>query len=156
MTINEQIKKYLSEKHVSYQILTHSVAYTAMEIASAQHVPGNQMIKSVIVKADNRNIMCVLCSTHIINFTKLKRILNVTELYLANEDETESLFPNIEIGAEPPFGDLFGIEVYIDRTVSENDDIVFNAGTHTETIKMSYVDFTHLVKAKVENFAQHI
>ncbi len=156
MTLDKKTKNYLKEKHVGYQIMQHSLAYTAMEIAGAQHVPGKQMIKSVIVKANNRNIMCVLCSTHLINFTKLKKILNVDDLYLANENEIESLFPDIEIGAEPPFGDLFGLEVYIDRAVSENDDIVFNAGTHTETIKMRYSDFAHLARAKTENFSQHI
>lgn len=156
MVIAVKVKKYLDEKHVGYQILQHSLAYTAMEIAGAQHVPGKQLIKSVIVKADNRYIMCLLCSTHLINFTKLKKILQVRDLYLATEHEVEGLFPDLEIGAEPPFGELYGLDVYIDRTVSENDDIIFNAGTHTDTVKMRYNDFIHLVNAKTANFAEHI
>ena len=156
MAIAGKIKKFLDEKHVTYQILQHSLAYTAMEIAGAQHVPGKQMIKSVIVNADNRFIMCVLCSTYRINFAKLKKILGVKDLYLATETEVEQLFPDLEIGAEPPFGGLYGLETYIDRAVSENEIIVFNGGTHTETIKMNFNDFSRLANAKTANFAERI
>lgn len=156
MLNSDKIKKYLDEKRVSYQILQHSLAYTAMEIAGAQHVPGKQLIKSVIVSGDNRYIMCILCSTHLINFTKLKKILHVRDLFLATESEVKNLFPDFEVGAEPPFGELYGLETYIDRTVSENDDVVFNAGTHTDTMKMKYEDFAHLANAKTADFAEHI
>lgn len=156
MAIAEKIKKYLCEKHIGYQILQHSLAYTAMETAGAQHVPGKQLIKSVIVKADNKYIMCVLSSNHMVNFNKLKKITNATEIYLANETEIESLFPEIDIGAEPPFGELFGLDVFVDRAVAENDEIVFNAGTHTDAIKIKYEDFAKLTKSKLVSFTEPI
>lgn len=156
MAIAEKIIKYLDQKHVGYQILQHALAYTAMETAGAQHIPGKQLIKSVIVKADGKYIMCVLPSIHIINFDKLKKITQSKEIYLATEDEIKNLFPDFEVGAEPPFGDLFGLEVYVDRAVSENEEIVFNAGTHTDTLKIKYKDFTLLTKSKEANFGIHI
>lgn len=156
MPIAEKVKQYLDEKHVGYQILQHSLAYTAMETAGAQHVPGKQMIKSVIVRADGKFLMCVLSSNHMINFDKLKKIANCQDIYLATEEEIQKLFPEFEIGAEPPFGELFGLEVFVDRAVSENEEIVFNAGTHTDAVKIKYSDFAHLTRSKEANFGVHI
>lgn len=156
MAIAQKVKNYLDEKHIGYQILQHSRAYTAMETAGAQHVPGKQLIKSVIVKADGKYIMCVLSSNHLINFDKLKKISKSKEVFLATEEEIESLFPDCEVGAEPPFGELFGLEVFVDRAVSENDEIVFNAGTHTDVVKIQYKDFARLTNSKEANFGEHI
>jgi Ala-tRNA(Pro) deacylase len=156
MTIAPKMKKILDEKHVGYQILQHSLAYTAMETAGAQHIPGKQLIKSVIVNVDGKFVMCVLPSTHLINFDKLKNLLYANEVFLATETEVEMLFPDFDVGAEPPFGELYGLEVYLDRSVSENDDVVFSAGTHTDTIKMKFEDFAHISKAKVAQFADHM
>ena len=156
MAIAEKVKKYLDEKHVGYQIMQHALAYTAMEIAGAQHVPGKQLIKSVIVKADGKYIMCVLSSNHMINFDKLKKFTNFNEIFLATEEEIKNLFPDYEIGAEPPFGELFGLEVIVDRAVSENEEIVFNAGTHTDAVKIKYKDFARLTKSKEANFGVHV
>lgn len=156
MTITQKVKNYLDKKHIGYQILQHSLAYTAMETAGSQHVPGKQLIKSVIVKADGKYIMCVLSSNHLINFDKLKKITKSKEAFLATETEVESLFPDCEVGAEPPFGELFGLEVIVDRAVSENEEIVFNAGTHTDAVKIKYQDFARLTKSKEANFGEHI
>lgn len=156
MAITQKVKNYLDEKHIGYQILKHSLTYTAMETAGAQHVPGKQLIKSVIVKADGKFIMCVLSSNHLINFDKLKKSTQTKEVYLATEAEIEALFPECEVGAEPPFGELFGLDVLVDRAVSENEEIVFNAGTHTDTVKIKYKDFVRLTKSKEANFGEHI
>lgn len=156
MTVDPKVKKLLDEKHVKYQILQHSLAYTAMEIAGAQHVPGKQLIKSVIVNVDGKYIMCVLPSTYLIHFDKLKKALNAKEIFLATEAEVKKLFPDYDIGTEPPFGEKYGLEVFLDRSVSENEDVVFNAGTHTDTIKMKYEDFANLFKVKIVHFAEHI
>lgn len=156
MAIAEKVKSYLDNKHIGYQILQHSLAYTAMETAGAQHIPGKQLIKSVIVKADGKYLMCVLSSNYLINFEKLKKITKSKEAYLATEAEIENLFPDCEIGAGPPFGELFGLEVLVDRVVSENEEIVFNAGTHTDTVKIKYQDFARLTKSKEVNFGEHI
>lgn len=156
MVIDRKIKNYLDEMRVNYQILQHDPTYTATETAEAQHVPGKQFIKSVIVKADGRYIMCVLSANHLINFAKLKKKSNFKDAYLASEEEVESLFPGCEPGAEPPFGALFGLEVLVDRAVSENDEIIFNSGTHTDTIKIRYKDFARLSKAVEMHFGEHI
>lgn len=155
MAIAQKVKDYLDEKNVNYQILQHARTYTAMETAGAQHVPGKQLVKSVIVKADDKFIMCILSSNHLINFDKLKKLIHAQDVYLATEEEVEALFPEFEIGAEPPFGDLFGLDVYIDRAVSENDEIVFNAGTHTDAVKIRYLDLVRLTNSKEGNFGEH-
>jgi len=105
-------------------------------------------VKSVIVKADDRFLMCVLASTHRIDFGRLKNLLKCEEIVLAEEAEVGKLFPDVELGAEPPFGQLYGMEVLVDEAVTENDEIVFNAGTHTDSVKIKYRDFERSVKPK--------
>ena len=156
MAIATKVKKFLDKEHIGYQILEHSLAYTAMEIAGTQHVPGKQMIKSVIVKADGKFIMCVLPAIHLVDFKKLKKITKAKELDLAQETEVGKLFPEFELGAEPPFGQLYGLTVYVDKMLQENDEIVFNAGTHTDMVKMKYQDFLRLTKPIVADFGTHI
>lgn len=156
MAISTKVKSYLEQEHVVYQILEHSLAFTAMEIAGAQHVPGKQFIKAVIVKADGQYIMCVLSSTHRIDFDRLKKLTASQEIYLAKESETADLFPDFELGAEPPFGQLYGLKVYVDEEVPENDEIIFNAGTHTDSVKIKYRDFKRLVNPIVADFGVHL
>lgn len=156
MTISTKVKGYLEQEHVGYQILEHSLAFTAMEIAGAQHVPGKQFIKAVIVKADGQYIMCVLSSTHRIDFDRLKKLTKSQDIFLAKESEIADLFPDYELGAEPPFGQLYGLKVYVDEEVPENDEIIFNAGTHTDAVKIKYRDFKRLVKPIVADFGVHL
>lgn len=156
MVIAPKVKNYLDEKHIRYQILQHSRTFTAMETAESRHIAGKQMIKSVIVKIDGRYVMCILTSNHRINFHKLKKITAAKEAHLATEEEINGLFPECEVGAEPPLGELFGLEVFVDREVSENDEIDFNAGTHTETVRIRYKDFARLTGSKEVNFGERI
>jgi Ala-tRNA(Pro) deacylase len=156
MSISTKVKEYLDREHVGYQILQHSLAYTAMEIAGAQHVPGKQLIKSVIVKADGNFFMCVLPAIHLIDFDKLKKITGAKDIQLAKEREISELFPDYEMGAEPPFGQLYSLRVFVDKMLEENEEIVFNAGTHTDMIKIKFKDFIRLTKPTIADFGTHI
>jgi Ala-tRNA(Pro) deacylase len=154
MAIAEKLRELLENEKVNYQIMQHSVAYTASEIAGAQHIPGKQVIKAVLIKSDNQYVLCVLPSVEWVDFEKLKRVLGSKEIKLASEAEIAKLFPDYEVGAEPPFAE--GIKIFVDKNLEGNDEIVFNAGTHTDMVKVKYKDFARLAKPTVADFGKHI
>lgn len=156
MSVVMKLKEFLEKEHINYQTLEHNLAYTAPEIAEAQHLPGHQVVKSVVVNADDKWVLCVLPATRRIDFDKLKKALSVKEVYLADEGQVASLFPGYEVGAMPPFGRLAGIPVYADNTLMENDTIAFNAGTHTDMIKIKFKDYMRIAKPAFADFTVHI
>jgi Ala-tRNA(Pro) deacylase len=155
MPILKTLEGYLNENKIKYQTQTHSVAYTAQEIAALEHVPGQQMAKVVMVKKDGKPIMTVLPASYRIDFPHLQETLG-GRVELETEKEFSDLFPGCEAGAEPPFGNLFNIEEWVDSSLAENEEIVFNAGTHRETVRMRYEDFAKLAKPRVATFAKHL
>lgn len=156
MSVSKKLKDYLEKEKIEYQILEHSLAYTAMEIAGIQHVPGRQVVKSVIVKSDNQYIMSVLPAIHYLDLYKIQAYLHSKSVQLASEEELSKLFPDFDVGAEPPFGNLYGLPVYADKLLEEDDDIVFNAGTHTDMIKMKWKDYQNLVQPTIVDIGIHI
>lgn len=156
MGASTKIKEILEKEKISYQVLEHELAFTALEVAEVQHVPGRRMVKSVIVIADSKPVMCVLPATHKIDFDKIKGILAAKDVHLANEGQVAAFFPGFEVGAMPPFGQLAGMRVYVDNDLEENDAIVFNAGTHTDVIRIKFKDFVRFVKPVFADFGMHI
>lgn len=156
MAIARQLKAYLEREKVDFEVLEHPLAYTAMEIAGSQHVPGRQVIKSVIVRADANLVMCVLPAIHYIDLYKLKDILKAKAITLASEEEIARLFPEFEVGAEPPFGNLYNLPVYADKILAVDEDIVFNAGTHTDMVKMKWKDYQKLASPILVDLGIHI
>lgn len=156
MTVPKKIKEYLDKERVGYQLLEHDRAFTATEVAGAQHVPGRQMVKCVIVKADDQFVMCLLPAIHNLDLDKFKTAIHARQVRLANEEEMAKMFPECETGSEPPFGVLFGIKVYADKFLQEDNDVAFNAGTHIDVIKMKFPDFLRLVQPIFIDFGVHI
>ena len=152
MAISEKLRAFLQESKVRYTTAKHPVAYTAQEIAAAQHVPGRQLAKSVLVTTDRESVLAVLPAVHLINLKKLKALLRATKVAIAKEADIKQRFPDVEVGAMSPFGNLYGVRVVVDKGLGEAAEIVFNGGSHTETIKMRYGDFATLVKPKVGAF----
>ncbi len=152
MPVLKQLKDYLDGHKVKYQVLTHSPAFTAQEIAALQHVPGKQVAKTVMIKKDGKPLMAVLPAVNRVDFESLKNTLG-GRVEMEREEEFRNLFPGCETGAEPPFGNLFDIDVWVDRSLAENEEIVFNAGNHNQTVRMRYADYARLVKPHVANFA---
>ena len=148
-----KLKKFLKEKGIDYKTIKHDEAFTAQEIAAVTHVPGKETVKVVIVNGDDKYFMAVLPASYRIDTEKLKNILKVKKIKLSTEEEFENLFPDCEIGAMPPFGNLYDIPVYVDSTLTEDETIVFLAGNHKESIKIKYKDYSKAVKPKVEEFA---
>ena len=128
---------------------THRLAYTAQEVAEAQHVPGKEVAKGVVLKADGRFIMVVLPAVKKLDLEALRSQIPFHRIKIAREDEFASLFPDSNVGAMPPFGNLYGMPVYVDRGLSDDEEIVFNAGSHFETLRMRYSDFERLVEPVV-------
>ena len=153
--ISTKFKEYLDNAGVSYSAHPHRPAYTSQEIAQSLHVPGGQMVKSVILKADeDRLIIAVLSAKNVANLDALRRQIGCDKLRLASETEFRGAFPTCKPGAMPPFGNIFNLPTYCDTTVSRNQEIEFNAGSHDETIRMRFDDYKQLVNPKMIQFAQ--
>jgi Ala-tRNA(Pro) deacylase len=156
MAISGKLKAFLDSSKVKYAVAKHPVAYTAQEIAAAQHVPGRQLAKSVLVNTDRESVLAVLPAIHLIDLKKLKAILKARTLTIAKEADINQRFPDVEVGAMSPFGNLYEVPVIVDQELGQADEIVFNGGSHTETVKMRYRDFATLVKPRVGAFGQPI
>ena len=149
----KKLKEFLGKNKVKYVTLSHSEAYTAQEIASSAHIPGKELAKTVIVKIDGKMAMAVLPASQRVYFDLLKKATGAKKVELATEGEFQDLFPECEIGAMPPFGNLYEMDVFVDESLREDEEIAFNAGSHTELIRLSYKDFESLVKPKVVKFS---
>lgn len=153
MPIPAHISKFLESQHVPYQACTHSRAYTAQGIAQAQHISGKKVAKVVMVMTDhNKLIMAVVPASHRVDLDRLGQALNSNWIRLATEEEFRDVFPECELGAMPPLGNIYHLDVWVDEKLGSCPTISFNAGTHAETIQMSYADFERLVQPKVSSF----
>jgi Ala-tRNA(Pro) deacylase len=148
-----QVESLLRDKHIAFEHHHHEAAYTAQEVAAAEHVPGRYMAKVVIAFADERMVMLALPAPEKVNLLKLADQMCTEDVRLASEEEFAERFSDCEIGAMPPFGNVYGLPVYIDKTLARDDHIVFQAGTHTDTIEMAYGDYVRLVHPRVADFA---
>ena len=144
-----KLTDYLDKHGKKYVIVTHSEAFTAQEVAASAHIPGKDMVKTVMVKADGDMQMVVLPSTHDVDFSAIREALDADEVELASEDEFESLFPDSEVGAMPPFGNFYDIDTLVAESLTDDDVIAFNAGNHREIIKMAYSDYEELVQPQI-------
>ena len=156
MPLKKRLKDFLDENDVKYVTIIHSKAYTAQEIAAACHIPGKIFAKTVILKIDGKFAMAVLPATHKINMDLFRQVSHTKEVELSTEEEFESLFPKSETGAMPPFGNLYDLPTYVDSSLTEDEEICFNATTHSEVIKMNYREYEKLVKPVIGTFAEHL
>ena len=154
MAISATLRKFLNASKVKYTTATHPVAYTAQELAAAQHVSGRQVAKCVLVKTDRGPALAVLPATALIQFSRLTRLLRARTLTLAKEADIHAAFPDLDVGAMSPFGHLYGIPVVLDRALATADTIVFNAGSHTQTITMRASDVIRLASPTLGDFGQ--
>src|SRR5258707_5569388 len=141
----KKLKEFLDREKIKYLTILHSTAYTAQEVAASAHITGKELAKTVIIELDGKMAMAVLPANRKIVLQELREITGSDEVKVASEDEFRAKFPGCETGAMPPFGNLYGMEVYLAETLSLNDEIAFNAGSHTEVIRMNMVDFDRLV-----------
>jgi len=145
----KKLKEFLDDHQIKYTTIRHSQAFTAQEIAHSVHISGKDVAKTVIVKVDGKLAMVVLPASDQVVFSFLKDITGAENVELATEREFKDRFPGCEIGAMPPLGNLYDMDVYASESLGEHDEIAFNAGSHTELIRMKYSDYERLVKPKV-------
>jgi Ala-tRNA(Pro) deacylase len=150
----DRLEAYLREKQVPFEVRHHPVAYTAQEVAASEHVPGKMLAKTVMVLADGEMVMLALPAPYQVDMEKAGTALRAGEVRLAQEEEFEGTFADCEVGAMPPFGNLYDLPVYVEETLAEDETIVFRAGTHTDTMSVRYADFERLVKPTVAEFAR--
>lgn len=144
-----KLQEYLDQHRVKYVSIKHSPAFTAQEIAGSAHIPGKEVAKTVVVKVDGAMTMVVLPAPERIRLNHLKAETGADHVEIASEEEFKGRFPDCEVGAMPPFGNLYEMETWVKETLAEDEEIAFNAGTHTELIRMGYADFERLVRPKI-------
>ena len=147
-----KLKAFLDQEKIRYINIIHSTAYTAQEVAASAHITGRELAKTVIVELDGNMAMAVLPANRKIVLQDLREVTGSEEVKFASEEEFKKQFPDCETGAMPPFGNLYGMEVYVAESLTDNEEIAFNAGSHTEVIKLAYKDFERLMRPKVVSF----
>jgi Ala-tRNA(Pro) deacylase len=152
MPLNK-LRAFLDQNHIRYLVISHSKAYTAQGIAALAHISGKELAKTVILKLDGSLAMAVLPASYQVDLAAIKKATGVRVAELATEHEFQQHFPDCETGAMPPFGNLYGIPVYVDETLTDDEEIAFNAGSHYELIRLAYTDFEDLVKPLVMDFS---
>ena len=145
----KKLTEFLNANQVKYVTIAHSAEYTAAEVAQSAHIKGAHLAKSVILNADNRLLMIVLPASHRVDLDTLKPVIGSSALELSSEKEFKGLFPTCELGALPPFGNLYGMDVYLANCLAEDELVTFCAGNHSELIQMDYKDFQRLVEPKL-------
>lgn len=152
MKCKERLESYLRQQQVNFEVQQHRTAFTAQELAQAEHIPGKLVAKSVVAWADGHLILLVLPATYRVEFERLNAAIGAKITRLAHEEEFADTFPDCEIGAMPPFGNLYDVPVYVDKNLTADETIIFPTGSHTETMSVRYADFARLVSPTIVEF----
>ncbi len=156
MALLERMRVFLDQNHVAYTQTAHPLAYTAREVAAAEHLPAREVAKTVVFMGDNGYRMAVLPANRLVDFQELRTVLGFTHARLATEQELAQLFPDCELGAMPPFGNLYGVPVYVDSALLDDETITFNAGSHREVVHMKISDYKRLVEPGVVSLSREL
>lgn len=150
------VQSYLDEMGVAYRLSHHPVAYTAQDLASVEHVPGRQVVKAVVVKADGRFVMCALPASYRIDLDALRQQLAAQDVTLADEQKLRELFPDCELGAEPPIGRLYDLPTIMDESLTADARVTFQAGTHRDAITMTLAEYRRIAQPEMAYFCRHV
>lgn len=145
----EKLRQFLDDNDIKYVSIRHSPAFTAQEVAASGHIPGRELAKTVIVKLDGDLAMVAVPASEQVHLERLKEVAGARHAEIAEEAEFEDRFPGCELGAMPPFGNLFDMDVYVSETLTADEEIAFSAGSHSELLRLAYRDFERLVEPTV-------
>ncbi len=154
MRCKERVEDYLRQQQIPFQVQQHPIAFTAQDVAAREHIPGKQVAKVVVVFADNKMVMLVLPAPYRVDFARVAQTLGARDVRLADEIELGAAFPDCDVGAMPPFGNLYNLPLIVDKRLAEDESIVFPVGTHTETMRLKYADFQRLANPTLAEFAR--
>ncbi len=149
----QRLQNLFDEQQVRYETLTHEPTYTAYRLAARAHAPAQEVAKIVIVAINGRLAMVVLPASEMLDLDKLKTFCGAHDVRIASEDDYKIAFPDCELGAMPPFGNLYDMHVFVAETLRDDEQIIFNAGTHTELMRVSYCDYEKLVQPSVASIS---
>ncbi len=149
------LQDFLDEMGIAYRLSTHGTTYTSQDLAAREHVPGQQVIKPVVVLIDGKPHLCALPATHRIDLQRLREQLNAQDISLADEQRLQQIFPDCELGAEPPIGKLYGLPTLMDLSLIHDDQVTFQAGDHQTAVTMSLRDYRKAANPEVANFGRH-
>ncbi len=152
--ISNRLKDFLDRFEIGYDVMHHDPAFTAQELAARMHISGFEFTKAVVVKLDGEFALVAVPAPLRINFKELARLAGAKKARLANEQEFQQFFPDCELGAMPPFGNLYQLPTYSDIEVTRNENIVINAGTHAEALRLRFADFNRLARPRVGRIAE--
>lgn len=152
--ISTRLKRFLDDYGVGYDVMHHDPAFTAQELAARMHISGYEFIKVVVVKMEGNFALAALPAPLRVNFKALAQVAGVKKCSLASEGEFQQLFPDCELGAMPPFGNLYNLPTYVHQDVAASENIVINAGTHAEAIRLRYADFARLARPRLGRFGE--
>lgn len=152
--ISTRLKQFLDDNGVGYDVMHHDPAFTAQQLAARLHVPGREFVKVVVVKLDGSFALAALPAPLRVNFKLLAQGAGAKKCQLASEAEFQQLFPDCELGAMPPFGNLYNLPTYVDQELTADENIVINAGTHAEALRLRFADFSRLARPRVIRFGE--
>jgi len=150
------LQSYLDDQGVNYRMSHHDPTYRSQDLAASEHISGKKVIKPVVVRADGQWVMCALPASHRVDLGELREQLRVDDVMLADEQTLERLFPECELGAEPPIGKLFGMPTLMDESLTADETVTFQAGTHTDAVTMSLAEYRRVAGAEIAHFGRHI
>lgn len=156
MAVTQSVQEFLRQANVPYTIFQHPLAYTAQEEAAVTHVPGRDWAKTVVCFADGEPILAVVPADRAVSLEDLSALTGACDIRLAQEDELDWLYPDCERGGMPPFGPLYRQRVFVDQALAAEEQVVFNAGTHTDAICMRFADFFAIAQPVVGRFAERV
>jgi Ala-tRNA(Pro) deacylase len=149
------VSQFLSREHAEFSVIPHPRTETTQHLAEAVHVSGEHVAKSVLLRTTDNHLLAVLPASYRIDLSRLRKQLDLRDLDLATEIDVTEKFPGCEVGALPPFGSQFGVPSVVDRSLTDRDEIVFDAGSHTQAVRMPYADYERLERPQVLDFAIH-
>ncbi|KPK74370.1 MAG: hypothetical protein AMJ79_14340 [Phycisphaerae bacterium SM23_30] len=151
-----QVTEYLDKNKIKYQVCSHRPTFTAQHMAAEEHVPGMDVAKPVLVQADGKYYMCVLPACCKVDLDKLRTQLDAGDVHLATEKEMAKIFPDCELGAEPPFGSMFNLETLMDKSLGADGYIVCQAGSHEQAVRLDLEDYKKLTQPRILEFCYHL
>lgn len=151
-----RLQSFLDELNATYRVSHHDNAYTAQDLAMNEHVPGRQVIKPVLVQADNQFVLCALPACYRVDLEELKHQIPAQHVHLVEESKLADLFPDCEVGAEPPVGRLYGLLTLMDESLTADDHVTFQAGTHNDSVTMTLAEYRRIAQPEIAHFARHV
>ena len=152
----KKLRDFLDERNVKYVLISHSRAVTAQEIAASAHVPGKELAKTVVIRVDGEMALAVLPASYRVDLDLLKSLIHAETIELADEEDFKDTFPGCEVGAMPPFGNLYSMRTFVAGSLAEDESIAFSAGSHTELMRVAFTDFERLVQPEIVEFTAHV